>query len=55
MIAGNMQRQPFYKKYAEQTYPPPGAEFLHDNGFYCGNYPELSEPDLETISSCLYA
>lgn len=55
MIAGNMQRQPFYKKYAKETYPLPGADFLHENGFYCGNYPELSETDLETISSCLYA
>ena len=54
MIAGNMQRQPFYKKYAKETYPLPGADFLHENGFYCGNYPELSETDLETISSCLY-
>jgi len=54
MIAGNIQRQPFYKKYAKETYPLPGADFLHENGFYCGNYPELSETDLETISSCLY-
>ncbi len=55
MIAGNMQRQPFYKKYAKETYPLPGADFVHANGFYCGNYPELTETDLETISSCLYA
>jgi CDP-6-deoxy-D-xylo-4-hexulose-3-dehydrase len=54
MIAGNMQRQPFYRKYVRETHPLPGADFLHDNGFYCGNYPELSETDLETISSCLY-
>ncbi|HWH49435.1 MAG TPA: DegT/DnrJ/EryC1/StrS family aminotransferase [Burkholderiales bacterium] len=55
MIAGNMQRQPFYKKYAKETFPLPGADFLHENGFYCGNYPELSETDLETISGCLYS
>lgn len=54
MIAGNMQRQPFYRKYVKETYALPGTDFLHDNGFYCGNYPELSETDLETISSCLY-
>lgn len=53
MIAGNMQRQPFYKKYVKELADLPGADFLHDNGFYCGNYPELSETDLETISSCL--
>lgn len=54
MIAGNMQRQPFYKKYVKEYYDLPGTDFLHDNGFYCGNYPELTETDIETISSCLY-
>ncbi len=54
MIAGNMQRQPFYKKYVESNYDLPGTDFLHTNGFYCGNYPELTETDLETISGCLY-
>ena len=54
MIAGNMQRQPFYSKYVKETFNMPGTDFLHDNGFYCGNYPELTENDLETISSCLY-
>ncbi|HTE24079.1 DegT/DnrJ/EryC1/StrS family aminotransferase [Flavitalea sp.] len=54
MIAGNIQRQPFYKKYVKELYDLPGTDFLHDNGFYCGNYPELTETDLQTISSCLY-
>lgn len=55
MIAGNIQRQPFFKKYVADVFELPGTDFLHDNGFYCGNYPELSETDLETISGCLYA
>ncbi len=55
MIAGNIQCQPFYKKYVKQTYALPGTDFLHNNGFYSGNYPELSEIDLETISTCLYS
>lgn len=54
MIAGNMQRQPFYKKYVKECYELPGTDFLHGNGFYCGNYPELTETDLEVISGCLY-
>lgn len=54
MIAGNMQVQPFYKKYVTEKYELPGTDFVHSNGFYCGNYPELSETDLETISGCLY-
>lgn len=53
MIAGNMQKQPFYKKYVENMSHLPGADFLHHNAFYCGNYPELSEEDLETISNCI--
>ncbi|MEO8413524.1 MAG: DegT/DnrJ/EryC1/StrS aminotransferase family protein [Ginsengibacter sp.] len=54
MIAGNIQRQPFYYKYVKQNYDLPGTDFIHDCGFYCGNYPELTENDLETITSCLY-
>ena len=54
MIAGNIQRQPFYKKYVEKKYDLPETDYIHDCGFYCGNYPELTETDLEVISSCLY-
>ena len=54
MIAGNMQRQPFYRKYVQECYELPNTDFLHNNSFYCGNYPELSETDIQTISSCLY-
>lgn len=54
MIAGNMQRQPFYNKYVEKIFNVPNTDFIHDNGFYCGNYPELSDNDLQTIISCLY-
>lgn len=53
MIAGNMQRQPFYNKYAPIEYALPGAEFLHTCSFYCGNYPELTEEDLQIIEGCL--
>lgn len=53
IIAGNMAKQPFFKKYISKTYSLPGADFIHDCGFYCGNYPELTPADLETISSCL--
>jgi CDP-4-dehydro-6-deoxyglucose reductase, E1 len=53
MIAGNMQNQPFYQKYSNNLFDLPGTDFLHNCGFYCGNYPELSDSDLQTISSCL--
>ncbi len=53
IIAGNMAKQPFFKKYVQKGYLLPGSDFIHDCGFYCGNYPELTKADLETISSCL--
>ena len=54
MIAGNIQNQPFYKKYVDKSFSCPGADFLHNNSFYCGNYPELNTADLELIKSCLF-
>lgn len=53
MIAGNMQRQAFYKKYVKEMYDLPNSDFLHDNSFYCGNYPEMTSHDIETIISCI--
>lgn len=54
MIAGNILRQPFFKKYSGVDFDLPGADFLHDCSFYCGNYPELTRSDIETIFGCLY-
>ncbi|MCR4341957.1 MAG: DegT/DnrJ/EryC1/StrS family aminotransferase, partial [Gemmatimonadaceae bacterium] len=42
MIAGNIQRQPFFGKYVPEVFDLPGSDLIHDCGFYCGNYPELS-------------
>lgn len=53
MIAGNMQEQPFYKKYVSDLYEMPGADMMHSNGFYCGNYPELLEEDLIVFENLL--
>jgi CDP-6-deoxy-D-xylo-4-hexulose-3-dehydrase len=53
MIAGNIQLQPFYKKYVASTYALPNADFIHNCGFYCGNYPELTRADLDVFTSCL--
>ncbi|HBE01002.1 MAG TPA: DegT/DnrJ/EryC1/StrS aminotransferase [Spirochaetia bacterium] len=53
MIAGNMQKQPFYEKYPYIKNELPGTEKIDSCGFYFGNYPELTETDLEVLSSCL--
>ncbi|MBX3721884.1 MAG: DegT/DnrJ/EryC1/StrS family aminotransferase [Turneriella sp.] len=53
VIAGNMQRQPFFRKYVSEKYELPNANIVHGNGFYFGNYPELTESDLEILKGCL--
>lgn len=53
MIAGNIQKQPFYKKYVDQMSHIPNSEFLHNNSFYCGNSPEMTTDDLKTIKKVL--
>lgn len=53
LIAGNMARQPYYKKYIGLDFSLPGAELMDACGFYCGNYPEMSEEDLQLVVECL--
>jgi CDP-6-deoxy-D-xylo-4-hexulose-3-dehydrase len=53
MIAGNIQNQPFYKKYVRGDETLPDTDFVDQNGFYFGNYPELTEADLQTLEGCL--
>jgi CDP-4-dehydro-6-deoxyglucose reductase, E1 len=53
IISGNIQFQPFYKKYVKNIRDLPNASFIHENGFYFGNYPELNNSDLEILINCL--
>ena len=53
MIAGNIQKHPFYHKYVSNSYPLPGADFVDQCGFYCGNYPDMPEAHRQVISTCL--
>jgi CDP-4-dehydro-6-deoxyglucose reductase, E1 len=53
MIAGNIQKQPFYRKYVTASELLPGAEQVDTCGFYFGNYPDLTEMDLEVLKSAL--
>ncbi len=52
IIAGNIAKQPFYKKYAKHELMP-NAEFIHTNGFYFGNHPELEEKELKLLEKLL--
>ena len=53
MIAGNIEKQPFYKKYVSKSNMLTNTDIIHSNGFYCGNYPELTKTDLNTIKLCV--
>ena len=53
IIAGNMTKQPFYKKYVENIKPCPNSELIHTNGFYFGNNPEMTEDELNFLSHLL--
>lgn len=55
MIAGSMQKQPFYKKYCDHLTDTPNTNHLHECGFYFGNYPELEEEDLNLIAEVIKA
>jgi CDP-6-deoxy-D-xylo-4-hexulose-3-dehydrase len=53
VIAGNMTEQPFYRKYVDDTAARPNSDFVHANGFYFGNNPEMTEDELTTLCSLL--
>ncbi|MBU1274025.1 MAG: DegT/DnrJ/EryC1/StrS family aminotransferase [Proteobacteria bacterium] len=53
MIAGNICRQPFYRKYAGQEYDLAGTDFISQAGFYCGSDPELTPEEIQVIRGCL--
>jgi len=54
LIAGNITKQPFWKKYINKEYKLQGTNFLHENSFYFGNYPELDEEDLQVLEELLH-
>lgn len=50
IIAGNIENQPFYKKYVKKR-GCPNAEFIHENGFYFGNNPEMTTEEIKILSN----
>jgi CDP-6-deoxy-D-xylo-4-hexulose-3-dehydrase len=49
IIAGNITKQPFYRKYIRDTMPKPNSDIVHSNGFYFGNNPEMTEAELSKL------
>lgn len=50
IVAGNMNRQPFFKEYANET-PLPVADKVHTCGFYMPNHPDLTEEEINYLTS----
>jgi CDP-6-deoxy-D-xylo-4-hexulose-3-dehydrase len=53
IIAGNMTEQPFYKKYFLTDGAFANAKFVHENGFYIGNNPELTDDEVDLITKTI--
>lgn len=53
IIAGNITRQPFYRRAHPLMVDLPGADAVHDCGFYFGVYPEMTKDDIRTLRGCL--
>ncbi|HVQ45029.1 MAG TPA: DegT/DnrJ/EryC1/StrS aminotransferase family protein [Candidatus Saccharimonadia bacterium] len=53
VIAGNMTKQPFYKKYVQDVSPRPNSDLVHANGFYFGNNPEMTDAELDILCGLL--
>lgn len=53
IVGGSIAHQPFFDKYV-RSYPDSytkNARFIHENGLYFGNNPELTKKDIELIKS----
>lgn len=55
IIAGNITRQPFYKKYVHKEEKLENTDFINQHGFYFGNNPDLTEKELVFLSHLLVA
>lgn len=58
MIAGNIARQPFWRRYQSlqaSIARLEGADFVHHHGFYFGIYPDMTREDLALLRGCLCA
>ena len=53
VIAGDISQQPFYKKYIKKIKICKNANFIHQNGFYFGNNPELTRDEINLLKKLL--
>ena len=49
LIAGDITKQPFFKKYIKKKFYLPNTNYLHDNAFYIPNRPDLNRGEIKRI------
>jgi CDP-6-deoxy-D-xylo-4-hexulose-3-dehydrase len=55
LVAGNIVRQPFYRKLGGLVRALPNSDQVHDLGFYFPNHPELGREEIQRLQRCLTA
>lgn len=50
IVGGDMTRQPFFSKYVKKAFfNNPNARLVHEQGFYFGNNPELTQKEIREL------
>lgn len=49
IVAGNINNQAFFAKYVAQKFSLENAEKVHNNGFYFGNNPDMTEKEIKFL------
>tara|TARA_B100000963_G_C22639349_1_gene679512 strand:+ start:7111 stop:8280 length:1170 start_codon:yes stop_codon:yes gene_type:complete len=53
IVSGNIIEQPFFNKYSNRVYKLKNATFIHENGFYFPNNPDLTSEEKEFLIDLL--
>ncbi|MDP1729501.1 MAG: DegT/DnrJ/EryC1/StrS family aminotransferase, partial [archaeon] len=53
IIAGNIQKHPFFKNYTDIHFNCPNADFIHEHSFYFGNNPEMTDEEISLICNLI--
>lgn len=53
IIAGDITRQPFYRKYVSESRAFPNAAQIHSQGLYFGNNPDMTGEEKEVLTDIL--
>lgn len=49
VVSGNMMNQIFIKEFVSGKYNLPGAQKIHEDGFYFGNNPDMTQEEIDIV------